>query len=122
MTSNSKSWVVVCLGVVASVVVACLGVVASAFVVSPALALNENAVPHDGAGITKRRCLDDSPNEGDLCNDDADCAPGTCFPYNIIDLTVNLTGLSRGRAGHPDRRWSCRSLKGSFHRGLRRAV
>jgi hypothetical protein len=60
----------------------------------------EDAVPKGGTGIAKRVCVD-GPNVGNLCNEDADCNPGTCFPYNIIDLTVNLHGYLENEPAVP---------------------
>lgn len=67
--------------------------------------LVEDRLPTGGADITTRKCSGGG-NAGALCNEDSDCDSGNCFPYNVVDLTVNL--LFSGRMDEPGwpREWN----------------
>src|SRR5262245_32899033 len=61
-----------------------------------ALAQLESRTPTGGANITTRKCVGGT-NAGTRCNANADCDSANCFPFNIVDLTVNMiTGPGAG--------------------------
>jgi len=51
-----------------------------------------------GATIHLRRCIGGSL-DGHLCKEDAECDSNDCFPYNIVDFTVNLRDTRSGCDG-----------------------